>query len=361
MTIKTIGILGGGQLGRMSALAAANMGYSVHIFTPEKDSPASKVSAHTIVAAYDDQKALADFAAHVDVITYEFENIPVETVRFLNAIRPVFPDEKLLEISQDRIAEKSFLNKIGIDTTRWKSYNSADSIEQAMEEWESNAVIIKTTRFGYDGKGQIKYNRGDNINDTVGQLQGDLIIEEIVDFAHEISVICARNASGQTAILGPMLNEHKHHILHKTTYPAPISAQLIQQSKQMIKNLAQSIDLKGILTIELFLTRDGRLLANEIAPRTHNSGHWSMDACLHSQFDLHIRAITNQPLYDVQPHSHAEMINLIGDDIHNITAYQNTPNAYIHDYGKAQARAGRKMGHVNFIKEINKAQQATDK
>lgn len=347
--MKTIGILGGGQLGRMSALAAANMGYAVHIFTPEQNSPASQVAAQTIVADYTDENALRDFANSVDVITYEFENIPVATVRFLNAIKPVFPDEKLLEVSQDRIVEKSFLNDIKIATTRWKKLESAESVKQALQEWNADSVIIKTTRFGYDGKGQIKYKSGDDLNETLRQLSGELIIEEIVDFSCEISVICARNASGDCVTLGPMLNEHKNHILHKTSFPAGLSPDLAAQSISMIKSIAQNIDLKGMLTLELFVTRDNRLLANEIAPRTHNSGHWSMDACLYSQFDYHIRAITNMPLHSASPHSDGQMLNLIGDDIHGTAQYLAMPNAYVHDYGKAEARPGRKMGHVNFI------------
>lgn len=336
-------------MGRMSAIAAANLGFKVHIYTNEQDSPASQVSAKTFIADYNDENALNEFAQSVDVITYEFENIPVETVRYLNSIKPVFPDEKLLEVSQDRIAEKSFLNKININTTRWKILSSPSSVTDAMEEWKCDAVIIKTTRFGYDGKGQIKYKSGEDINETLRQLKGELIIEEIVDFTCEISVICARNSIGYCIAIGPMLNEHKNHILHKTTYPAPISDDLAMQSISMIKNLAQSIDLNGVLTLELFVSKDGELLANEIAPRTHNSGHWTMNACTHSQFDYHIRAISNMPLPVCTPHSNAEMLNLIGNDIFETSQYLDRPNAYVHNYGKAEAREGRKMGHVNFI------------
>lgn len=345
----TLGILGGGQLGRMSALAAANIGITVHIFTPEENSPASKVAAKTIVAPYEDQNALSDFAKNVDVITYEFENIPVATIRFLNDIKPVFPDEKLLEVSQDRIAEKSFLNKIGIDTTRWKAYKNPADIEAAMHEWNASAVILKTTRFGYDGKGQIKYRSGDNTLDIVSQLNGDIIIEEIVDFDCEISVICARDEQKNTVIYGPMLNEHKNHILHLTTVPSGIPENLSKKARSLINTLSQEIDLQGVLTLELFVTRDGRLLANEIAPRTHNSGHWSMDACLYSQFDNHIRAVSGFSVIEPQRHSDAKMLNLIGKDILEAEKHLVTPGAYIHNYGKTEARDGRKMGHVNFI------------
>jgi 5-(carboxyamino)imidazole ribonucleotide synthase len=352
MNSKTIGILGGGQLGRMSALAAANLGLKVVIFTPEQDSPASHVSAQTIVAGYDNQSALRRFADLVDVVTYEFENIPLETIRYLKSLgKTVYPDEILLEVSQDRIAEKSFLNKIHIDTTRWQKYMGQNSIEAAFSAWNSDQIIIKTTRFGYDGKGQIKLTKGDNISDTLGQLKGELILEEIVDFAHEISIICARDIFKNMVTLGPMLNVHKNHILHKTTYPAPISPALIDESIQKIKTLAEEIDLTGILTLELFLTKDGRLLANEIAPRTHNSGHWSMDACLHSQFDLHIRAVAGMPVIDPAPHSQAEMLNLIGNEVALASDYLSNPNAKMHLYGKTETRDGRKMGHINILRK----------
>lgn len=345
----TLGILGGGQLGRMSALAAANLGITVHIFTPEQDSPASKVSAHTIVAEYTDRNALEKFASDVDIITYEFENIPVETVNFLKAQKPVFPDEKLLEVSQDRIIEKSFLNKIGIETTRWKKFENEQSAYDAFKEWNTDSIILKTTRFGYDGKGQIRLNKGDNINETIRLLKGEIIIEEMVDFTCEISVICARDTEKSTITYGPMLNEHKDHILHTTTVPAGISPALAAQADKIIKNLAQEIDLTGVLTLELFVTKDGTLLANEIAPRTHNSGHWSMNACLYSQFDNHIRSVCGFPAMEPQRHSDAQMLNLIGDDILKVESHLKKPGAYLHNYGKAEVRKGRKMGHINFI------------
>lgn len=338
-------------MGRMSAQAASRLGIDVVIFTPEENSPASRVAAKTICADYDDKEALKTFVENVDIVTYEFENIPVETVQFLNTIKPVFPDEKLLEVSQDRIAEKSFLNKIGIDTTRWKHYSGEDSLNSALNEWNAETAILKTTRFGYDGKGQIKHSRGDNINDTAQQLNGEIIIEEMVNFDCEISVICARDAEKNMVVFGPMLNDHKNHILHITTVPAGISNELSDKSISMVKTLAEQIDLQGVLTLELFVTKDGRLLANEIAPRTHNSGHWSMDACAHSQFDLHVRTVCGLPVVDPNRHSNGKMLNLIGDDINLIREYIDKPNAIIHDYGKQEVREGRKMGHINFIQE----------
>lgn len=333
----------------MSALAAANLGITVHIFTPEENSPASKVSAHTIVADYSDHKALAEFAHKVDVITYEFENIPVESVKFLKTKKPVFPDEKLLEVSQDRIIEKSFLNKIGIETTRWKKYENEQSVLDAFKEWNANTIILKTTRFGYDGKGQAKLNKDDNINDTVQHLNGEIIIEEMVDFSCEISIICARDEHKNIITYGPMLNEHKDHILHTTNVPSGVSSKLEAQAKNIIRNLAEEVDLKGLITLELFVTKDGNLLANEIAPRTHNSGHWSMDACLYSQFDNHIRSVCGFSVMEPQRHSDAKMLNLIGDDILKVEQCLKNPGAYLHNYGKTAIRSGRKMGHINFI------------
>ena len=346
-----LGILGGGQLGRMSALAAANLGITVHIFTPEENSPASQVSDKTTIAKYDDEEALKNFANDVDVISYEFENIPVETVQFLKNIKPVFPDEKLLEVSQDRIQEKSFLNKIGIDTTRWKKLNSHSDCKAAFNEWNSTKLILKTTRFGYDGKGQAKLKNSDNYNDTVSSLKGEIIIEEIVDFDYEISVICARDKEKKSVTYGPMRNEHRNHILHKTTVPAHIPDEIKQQSISMVKKIADHIDLIGVLTLELFVTKDERVLANEIAPRTHNSGHWTIDACHTSQFDQHVRSVCGLPVLPPTRHSDVEMINLIGDDILDLDEYRKNPDVVIHDYGKEDVRPGRKMGHINILKD----------
>lgn len=351
MAHKRLGILGGGQLGRMSALAAANHGISCHIFTPEKNSPASQVSDKTTIAPYDDNDALKAFANDVDVITYEFENIPVETVTFLKNLKPVFPDEKLLEVSQDRVTEKTFLNDIDIDTTRWKQYESPKSAQDAFLEWNTDSLILKTTRFGYDGKGQSKLKIGDNINETVSHLNGEVIIEEIVNFDYEISVICARDTHKNMVAYGPMFNEHKDHILHKTCIPADIPSEIQQQSISMVKKIAEEIDLIGVLTLELFVTKDKRILANEIAPRTHNSGHWTIDACHHSQFDQHVRAVCGLPVIEPIRHSDVEMLNLIGNDIELIKDYVTNPNAVIHDYGKLEVREGRKMGHINILKK----------
>lgn len=347
----TLGILGGGQLGRMSAMAAARLGIPCIILTPEEDSPASHVAKETIVADYTDETALEKFAAACDVITYEFENIPVETVRFLKTIKPVFPDDNLLEISQDRIKEKSYLNSIGIKTAKWAEASKATDIATALDTWNTNRFILKTTRFGYDGKGQMLYDSSENnIPDAWEKLgQNNLIIEDIVPFECEISIIIARGENGDMATYGPMVNEHENHILSRTTIPANLPENLCEQAIKMATSLATEINLRGVLTLELFVTKDGELLANEIAPRTHNSGHWSIDACSCSQFENHIRAVCGLPLGDAEPHSAAEMLNLIGQDIEKTKEYADKKGANIHLYGKSTIREGRKMGHITLL------------
>jgi 5-(carboxyamino)imidazole ribonucleotide synthase len=354
MKTPILGILGGGQLGRMSALAAARLGIKTIIFTPEKDSPASFVSNQTLMAEYSDKSALQDFAGKVDVISYEFENIPLETITYLEKLKAVYPDNRLLEASQDRVTEKSFLNKIGIHTARWHDTQSAQDIKLKLSEWGANSCILKTTRFGYDGKGQARIQTHSDIDAAWTQFQNaPLIMEEIVDFAHEISVIVARDQFGGMETYGPMLNEHKNHILSRTIVPAHLDPALMDQAVAMTKNLAEKLNLRGVLTLEMFVTKDGHLLANEIAPRTHNSGHWSIDACAVSQFENHVRTVCGLPVGAPGRHSDAEMLNLIGDDVLTASKYLTQENACLHLYGKHDIVEGRKMGHVTFLKDKN--------
>lgn len=348
----TLGILGGGQLGRMSAMAAARLGIRVVIFTPEDDSPACHVAMKTILAPYDDKDALKEFAGLCDFISYEFENIPVETVQYLKTLKPVYPDDSLLAASQDRIQEKTFLNETGIPTARWASIRSVSDIEKATSKLKINDFILKTTRFGYDGKGQVLVRNGDNIQNALDQLNSDqLILEELVDFECEISVIAARDAAGKTVTYGPMLNEHENHILSRTIVPAPLPEKLQNDAIDLTVKLAESLNLRGVLTLEMFVTKDGRLLANEIAPRTHNSGHWSIDACAVSQFENHVRAVCGLPVADPARHSDAEMLNLIGDDILKLDEYLSQNRACVHSYAKASIHPGRKMGHVTILNQ----------
>lgn len=355
MTAKILGILGGGQLGRMSAMAAARLGIAVHIFTPEDDSPASHVAALTTVADYDDKKALRAFAKSVDVITYEFENIPVETVRFLQKIKPVYPDDRLLGIAQHRLTEKEFLNDIGIDTARWLPAYGPDDIRAAMNAWRAKQVIVKTTRLGYDGKGQAKVTAKSDLNAVWDKFGADeLIVEDMVDFAFEMSVVIARDLKGRTACYVPVLNDHANHILSKTTAPAPVASALLKKAEKMAVKVADAVDLTGVLAVEMFVTKDNRILANEIAPRTHNSGHWTIDACSVSQFEQHVRAVCGLPVGNPARHSDAVMHNLIGRDVNGIKKYWELPGACVHLYGKSDARPGRKMGHVTVLKAKTK-------
>lgn len=348
---KTLGILGGGQLGRMSALAAARLGIAVHIFSPEGNSPASYVAAKTIVAEYSDKKALRDFAKNVDVISYEFENIPLETVVFLEKLKPVRPDIKLLEISQHRWKEKEFLNSIGIPTARWAKARQPNDVELAMEKFDVTSCILKTSTLGYDGKGQVKFTRDEDLNSAWNQLKSkEVIIEDLIDFKCEISCLVARDVFGTLAVYDPVLNEHKNHILSKSTVPAPLPASLLKKAKSYARKIAEHIDLIGILAIEFFVTREGTLLVNEMAPRPHNSGHWTIDACAVSQFEQHVRTVCGLPVGATTRHSDATMLNLIGDDIDLSQKYLTKPNACVHIYGKSETREGRKMGHITLLK-----------
>jgi 5-(carboxyamino)imidazole ribonucleotide synthase len=348
---KKLGILGGGQLGRMSALAAARLGIDTYIFCPEIDCPASKVSYKSFTADYGDKKQLKAFADEVDVITYEFENIPVETIVYLQKLKPVFPDLNLLEISQDRIKEKQFLNDIGIKTTKWFEAKSAQDIKMHVKDIGSSEFILKTTRFGYDGKGQVFCNKNSDIDKEFKKLNSKIvIIEEAVDFACEVSVIIARDKLGQTATYGPILNHHENHILKQSIIPAAIPQEISEEAKRVTRHLAEAVDLVGVLTLEMFVTTDNKLLANEIAPRTHNSGHWTIDACAVSQFEQHVRTVCGKPVGLPTRHSDAEMINLIGHEARKIGLWMEKKHCCVHLYGKDEIREGRKMGHVTILK-----------
>lgn len=354
METKILGILGGGQLGRMSALAAARLGIKTHIYCPEENSPASHVSAQTFIGAYDDKNKLRAFAESVDVISYEFENIPVETVRYLQQLRPVHPDDRLLEIAQDRGKEKKFLNDIGIPTVQWALARNAKDIQILTNEMGRSEYILKTTRFGYDGKGQASYTAGEDPKPYWKSLNSkEIIIEEKADFSCEISVIVARDKLAQTATYGPIQNEHRNHILSKSTVPAGIPDHLAVEARKLTEHLAEAVDLVGVLTLEMFVTPDGRLLANEIAPRTHNSGHWTIDACTVSQFEQHVRTVCDMAVGPPNRHSDAVMVNLIGSDAKKLGPWLEMKGASLHLYGKDEIREGRKMGHVTVLKPKN--------
>lgn len=345
----TIGVLGGGQLGRMLALAAAPLGLKVHVYCPEADSPAFEVaSAHTI-AAYEDEDALRHFAALVDVVTYEFENVPARTAEVLGALKPVRPGAAALAMTQDRLVEKSFIRDLGIGVPRFARVDDADELEAALATIGRPAVL-KTRRFGYDGKGQVIIREGDDASAAFAALKGvPCILEAFVPFTAEVSIVAARGVDGAFAAYDLTYNVHRHHILHTSTVPSGFGVDVEAQAVGMARRIAAALEYIGVFAIEFFVLADGGLLVNEMAPRVHNSGHWTRAACTVSQFEQHMRAVAGFTLGDPRRHSDAVMTNLIGDDVEQFTALLAEPQASIELYGKREARAGRKMGHVTRI------------
>jgi 5-(carboxyamino)imidazole ribonucleotide synthase len=344
-----IGILGGGQLGRMMAMAAAELGYHVHIYCPEEDAPACEVAAEVTHASYRNEGALARFAKSVDVVTYEFENIPLGPVEELAKLVTVRPDPHVLKICQHRVLEKQAVNDMGIATAPFAAVNSAEELVAAVNKIGLPSVL-KTCRMGYDGKGQAMIDATKHVPSVWKELNTDeAILEGFVRFGMEISVIVARDTAGTIACYPPVQNTHEHHILAETIAPAPISAELSAKAEQMARTIAEKMELIGLIAVEMFVTKNGELLVNELAPRPHNSGHWTMDACITSQFDQVIRAVCGLPLGSPEQLRKARMINLIGDEVLNWQHHTNIPNAKLHLYGKKEVRAGRKMGHVTFL------------
>lgn len=346
----TIGIVGGGQLGRMSAMAAARLGYRCHILTPEADSPAGQVSAGVTLGEYEDRDALRAFAAKVDVITFEFENISAEGLELLASLKPVRPSPHVLRISQDRMLEKRFINEAGLTTASWLPVGSQAELDDAVRQLGLPAVL-KTTRLGYDGKGQAILREPADLAPAFSALgPKPLILEAFVDFAAEISVIVARGADGADAAFDTVQNQHRDHILDLTLAPAPVAPALAAEARAIARRLAAALDLVGLLAVEMFIGPRGTVRVNEIAPRPHNSGHWTLDACPASQFELHIRAVAGLPLPAARRHSDAVMKNLVGPDEAALwPEILGTPGLIPHFYGKAEARPGRKMGHVTRL------------
>lgn len=349
---SVIGILGGGQLGRMAALAAAALGYRCHIYCPEPRSPAALVSAAETCAAYDDTAALTRFAEAVDVVTFEFENVPAPTAAALAAHCLVRPSPRCLDIAQDRIKEKDFFNSIGVATAPYRAADKAGDIAAAAAAVGLPAVL-KSTRLGYDGKGQVRLEKGFDPAAAWKAMGGSHgVVEGFIDFTCEVSAIVARGTDGAMQAFEPAENVHRHHILATSTVPASISDQLRQEAIALTQRTAEALDFVGLFAVEYFVTRDGRLLANEMAPRPHNSGHWTMDACVTSQFEQFIRAVAGLPLGSVERHADAVMTNLIGDDVNAWPRILAEHGAKLHLYGKTEARPGRKMGHVNRLHPI---------
>jgi 5-(carboxyamino)imidazole ribonucleotide synthase len=348
----TIGILGGGQLGRMLALAAARLGLRCQVFSPDPDSPAFDVVLNAACAEYADVEALELFANDVDVITYEFENVPAAAAMILAARRPVLPDRRILETTQDRLAEKDFVKRLGIATADYADVSSGAALRTAISRIGLPA-IIKTRRFGYDGKGQAIIREGDNTDRIWADLgTKSAILEAFVPFEREISVIAARSASGDVECFDVTENEHRNHILKVSRAPAAIPDVLAAQAGDLAAKIATALDYVGVLAVEMFVLADHagpRILVNEIAPRVHNSGHWTLDGASISQFEQHIRAIAGWPLGKPVRHGPVTMTNLIGDEINTYEKWLSMPGATVHLYGKGPARPGRKMGHVTQV------------
>jgi 5-(carboxyamino)imidazole ribonucleotide synthase len=358
---RTVGILGGGQLGRMFAIAARRLGYRVHAFDPIRDGPAGQVADVEVCAPYDDLDAARRFARAVDVVTFEFENIPAETLQAIAPLCPVHPAPEVLHICRHRLREKEYLAQQGFPVAPFRPVRDVADLRQATLELGTPA-ILKTADFGYDGKGQVRIEAGCDLEEAWRQMGRPLgVLEAFVPFNGEISVICARGQSGQTMLYGPMDNVHARHILDVTTVPSSVSPALAQQALRLAQAIAESLHVVGLLTVEMFVVGD-RILVNELAPRPHNSGHFSVDACVTCQFEQQLRAVCGLPLGAPTLLRPAAMANLLGDlweaGEPNWAAALAFSEVKLHLYGKREARPGRKMGHLTAWAET--ASQARD-
>jgi 5-(carboxyamino)imidazole ribonucleotide synthase len=353
----TIGVLGGGQLGRMFAMAARRMGYLVHTYSPETDTPTGQVADVEVTAPYEDLAAVRDFASRVEVVTFEFENVPAATVEAIADMVPVRPDGATLYTTQHRLREKTFLSRAGIPVTPFRHVRTLAELDAALDALGFPAVL-KTAGFGYDGKGQRLIKSRAESAEAFNSLGGqEAVLEAFVDFEREVSVVCARGADGEIAHYGVVENHHERHILDFTIAPARVSAQVAREATEIARSLLEQLDLVGVLCVEFFLTRDAdgdrKLFVNELAPRPHNSGHFTIDACVTSQFEQQVRAVCGLPLGATDQLRPAAMANLLGDlwqrGEPDWRAACATPHVKLHLYGKHEPRAGRKMGHLTAL------------
>lgn len=343
-----IGILGGGQLGRMLSVAASRLGYRCHIYTPDPDPPAAHVAERVTVAEWEDRAALRAFAASVDVVTLEFENVPTATLDLLEGLRPVRPGRRALEVSQDRLREKEFLSRLGLTVAPFAPVTDARSLARALD-LTGMPAILKTARLGYDGKGQARIDAQADAEGALAAMRGaPAVLEGFVAFEREVSVIVARGTGGEVVAFEPGENVHRDGILRTTTVPAQLTPGQRVDAVLLAGQIVNALDHVGVMGVELFVT-EGGLIVNEIAPRVHNSGHWTQAGCAVDQFEQHIRAVAGLPLGNGARHAAVAMENLIGSDIDRLPELLREADLSIHLYGKAEARAGRKMGHVNRI------------
>jgi 5-(carboxyamino)imidazole ribonucleotide synthase len=348
-TGATIGILGGGQLGRMLAVAAARLGFRTHIFEPGANPPAGDVAHALTTAGYDDVDALTAFAKSVDIVTFEFENIPTDALDVIENITPIRPNREALRTSQDRLVEKQFLEGLGLTVAPFADIANAADLEAAMTTIGAPS-ILKTRRFGYDGKGQSRLRSADDAAGALADMAGNpAVLEGFVNFTAEVSVIAARSPSGEVACFDPGENVHRDGILHTTTVPARLSAAQRMDAVLLAAKILNALDYVGVLGVELFVTPQG-FIVNEIAPRVHNSGHWTQNGCAVDPFEQHIRAVAGWPLGDGSRYADVVMENLIGDDMDRVPELAKQRDTALHLYGKADVKPGRKMGHVNIVK-----------
>ena len=347
---STIGILGGGQLGRMLSIAASRLGLKCHIFEPSKTPPAAETSAKLTTACYEDIEALVEFAKSVDVVTFEFENVPVKALDVIESIVKISPNRHALRISQDRLFEKEFLNSLNLKTAPYFKVEDSLDIINALKTLQLPA-ILKTRKFGYDGKGQIKIESKEKASEVIKKFsKSEYILEGLVNFSKEISVIAARNSDGQIACFDPGENTHTNGILDTTIVPSRLPRSIITDAILLTSKILEELNYIGVLGVELFVL-DNELIVNEIAPRVHNSGHWTQNACVIDQFEQHIRAISGWPLGDGRRYTNVTMKNILGNDILEISNFTNDPKAAIHLYGKEEIKLNRKMGHINYLSE----------
>jgi 5-(carboxyamino)imidazole ribonucleotide synthase len=348
MPQKTIGILGSGQLGRMLVIAASQLGLRTHVYAPDaNNSPAGDIAHDRTEAAYDDLAALAGFASAIDAVTSEFENVPASTMATLAKTCLASPGEAALHTAQHRIREKTLARDLGIDTPRFWSVTDTASLAVAMADLNADA-ILKTCQLGYDGKGQVRISPGDDLDAAFAALgTADAILEEMVPFRAEASFLIARTADGTTSSFPASLNSHKDGILATSIGPADLPQPVVAAGQAAVKQLAEALDLVGLLALETFITADDRLLFNEIAPRPHNSFHWTIEGCASSQFTQLIRAVAGLPLGSTACYGRWQMDNLLGEDMPRLAALSAAPGLHLHLYGKQDAKTGRKMGHTN--------------
>lgn len=348
-----IGIVGGGQLGRMLAMSAVQLGFRVHIYCPEEGCPAAEVAYKHTCAAYDDLSSIQDFAKNVDVITYEFENIPSEPLQILTENSPVFPPVEALRITQDRLDEKQYLQGLSIPVAPFARINSLEDLKEAVKTIGVPSML-KTCRFGYDGKGQHKLTEQCDVEAVYREKFDGVpaVLEGFIDFQCELSIVMARGLKGDISAYEVSRNNHINQILSSSVVPASVSESVARQAYDIASQFANSLDYTGVFAVEFFYCgedADNPLIVNEIAPRVHNTGHWTMDACVISQFENHIRAIAGWPVGRANRHSDAKMVNLIGDEVYDYKDYIRQDNAALHLYGKNEVRDGRKMGHVTIL------------